>query len=141
MATFTGTNGADTANAGTGVLTGFSGGTATQLSDAEGDTFLAFAGDNAIYAGSANDRLRGGLGADILDGGAGIDTVDDLDNFGDVFVNLDIGKGFGNAAQGDTYVSTENVVGTIYSDFIIGSTGANVLDGSQGDDIFWISRR
>ena len=135
MATFNGTSGADTANAGTGTLSGFTGGTAAQLSDSEGDTFLALAGDDFIYAGSANDRLRGGLGADMLDGGIGIDTADYLDNFGAVFVNLDIGKGFGNAAQGDTYVSIENVVGTIYNDFIIGSVGANVLDGSQGDDI------
>lgn len=134
MARFTGTANADTADANAGLLIGFTGGTLAELMDGEGDMFFGLAGDDTIRAGSGADWLRGGLGADVLDGGGGNDTVDYLDNFGAVFVNLDIGQGFGNAAQGDTYTSVENVTGSIYNDFIIGNAGANVLDGSQGND-------
>ena len=134
MATFTGTAANDTADAGAGVLIGFTGGSLAELMNSDGDVFFALAETDAIVAGSGNDLLRGGLGADVLDGGAGSDTVDYLDNFGAVFVNLDIGQGFGNAAQGDTYANIENATGSIYNDFIIGNAGANVLDGSQGND-------
>jgi Ca2+-binding RTX toxin-like protein len=134
MATFTGTDNADTADAGTGTLTGFTGGTSVELMDDTGDIFIGLAGEDTIRAGSANDLLRGGLGADLLDGGLGSDTADYSDNFGSVFVNLDIGLGFNNAAEGDTYAGIENVIGTFFADFIIGDAGANRFDGAQGDD-------
>ena len=40
MATFTGTAGADVADASTGTLTGFTGGTQAALQDGIGDTFI-----------------------------------------------------------------------------------------------------
>ena len=62
MATFTGTNGNDTANATTGTLTGFSGGTVAQLQDAGGDTFNGGNGADTIVAGSGDDTINLGAG-------------------------------------------------------------------------------
>ncbi|BCH27589.1 DUF4082 domain-containing protein [Mesorhizobium sp. L-8-3] len=73
MATFNGTNGNDVANANTGTLTGFSGGTVAQLQDASGDTFNGGNGADTIVAGSGNDTINLGSGqfvaGEIIDGG------------------------------------------------------------------------
>ena len=58
MATFNGTNGNDTANATTGTLTGFSGGTVAQLQDSSGDTFNGGNGADTIVAGGGNDTIN-----------------------------------------------------------------------------------
>jgi serralysin len=78
--------------------------------------------------------LLGALGADTLIGGAGSDTASYEDNQGAVFVNLTLGQGFGNAAQGDTFSSIENLVGTVFYDTFIGDENANRLDGARGND-------
>ena len=58
MATFNGTTGNDTANATTGTLAGFSGGTVAQLQDSSGDTFTGGNGADTIVAGSGNDTIN-----------------------------------------------------------------------------------
>ncbi len=74
MATFTGTSGNDRANATTGTLTGFSGGTVAQLQDASGDTFNGGGGADEIVAGSGDDTINLGSGqfvtGELIDGGA-----------------------------------------------------------------------
>ncbi len=75
------------------------------------------------------------MGADTLIGGIGSDTASYEDNQGSVFVNLLTGQGFNNAAQGDSFDSIENLTGSIYADYFIGSNGANALDGGAGDDV------
>jgi Ca2+-binding RTX toxin-like protein len=99
------------------------------------DVLVGKDGANRLDGGGGDDSLVGGIGADALVGGAGIDTAGYDDNWGAVFVNLNIGQGFGNAAQGDTYQGIENVLGTAFADFIIGDSGANRLDGAAGADI------
>src|SRR6185295_10551323 len=74
MTTFNGSNGNDVANAQTGTLTGFTGGTASQLQDGTGDTFNASGGNDTIVAGGGNDTIDGAGGADNLDGAGGSDT-------------------------------------------------------------------
>ena len=78
-ATFTGTSGDDTANAGNGTLTGFTGGTVAQLQDATGDTFLLGDGSDSVVAGSGNDAFvfanAGFATGKSIDGGAGTDTI------------------------------------------------------------------
>jgi Ca2+-binding RTX toxin-like protein len=76
MATFNGTSGANTANATTGTLTGFAGGTISELQDGIGDTFNGDGDNDTVVAGSGNDTLNGGLGADSLTGGLGNDFFD-----------------------------------------------------------------
>lgn len=86
----------------------------------------------SMYGLDGNDTLIGNGGGDYLDGGAGSDTIAFDDSAGAVTINLETGTGSGSHAQGDVYVSIENVVGTYYGDTLIGNAAANILDG--GDD-------
>src|SRR5262245_37727794 len=74
MATFTGTSNADTANATTGTLIGFTGGSLAELQDGIGDIFNGLGGNDTIIAGSGNDVINGGVGVDSLVGGDGDDA-------------------------------------------------------------------
>src|SRR3546814_14919744 len=48
---------------------------------------------------------------------------------------MQIGRGSGGDAEGDTYIAIENVIGSSYGDIIIGGSSAKVtLDGGDGDD-------
>ncbi len=98
------------------------------------DYFIGSNGVNTLDGSDGNDTLLGALGADVLIGGTGIDTASYEDNQGAVFVNLTLGQGFGNAAQGDTFSSIENLVGTVFYDTFIGDANANRLDGAPGND-------
>ena len=99
------------------------------------NTITGTAAGDVILTYDGNDTLRGGLGADTLIGGNGIDTASYDDDFGAVFVNLTLGAGSGNAAQGDTYSSIENVIGSVFNDTLIGDAGINRLDGGGGNDV------
>ncbi len=90
---------------------------------------------NVLRGGAGDDLLAGHSGADTLDGGSGVDTISYAGDAGAIFINLTLGQGYGNAAQGDVFVSIENVIGTDYNDFIIGDPGVNRLDGALGNDI------
>ncbi len=98
------------------------------------DYFIGSNLANILDGGAGNDTLLGALGADVLIGGTGIDTASYEDNQGAVFVNLTLGQGFGNAAEGDTFSSIENLVGTVFYDTFIGDGNANRLDGALGND-------
>lgn len=76
MATFVGTSNADTANAQTGTLEGFTGGSLSELQDGAGDTFYGLAGADNIIAGTGNDTISGGGGNDTLNAGDGNDHLD-----------------------------------------------------------------
>lgn len=152
MAVFIGTAASDQADAPNGVLIGLTGGTIVELQDATGDSFDAGASDDVIAAGAGNDLvyagdgidnidggdgddvLRGGAGADVIVGGAGVDTIDFDDAFA-IFVNLGLGIGASNQADGDSYSGIENVFGGIYNDVLLGNDGVNRLEGRNGDDI------
>src|SRR5262245_40340278 len=79
MATFTGTGGADIANATTGTISGFSGGTAGELQDAIGDTFTGGDGADTVIAGNGNDTFNIATGdfdaGESINGGGGTDTI------------------------------------------------------------------
>ncbi len=98
------------------------------------DYFIGSNGVNTLEGGDGNDTLLGALGADVLIGGNGSDTASYEDNQGAVFVNLTLGQGFGNASEGDTFNSIENLVGTVFYDTFIGDGNANRLDGAFGND-------
>jgi opacity protein-like surface antigen len=94
-------------------------------------------GNDKLFGGDDGDLLFGGYGADVLNGGAGIDTVSYWEGnprVNSVTVNLMIGGGSGGTAQGDTYSSIENVIGTPKDDVIIGNDEANALYGWDGSD-------
>ncbi|WP_299538047.1 calcium-binding protein [uncultured Herbaspirillum sp.] len=108
--------------------------------DAQGDTLFNI--DNLIGS-SQNDTFFASANANKLSGGAGgSDTVNySLSTSGDgttgVTVDLSTGTGSGNYAQGDTYVSIENAVGSAFNDTLTGFATAgtqSVLEGGAGAD-------
>ncbi|WP_298965669.1 putative Ig domain-containing protein [uncultured Roseibium sp.] len=106
--------------------------------------------DNILNAGSGDDFLAGGDGADTLNGGDGSDHLNGGEGFDTIefsgateAVGLDLAQGQGHSGQanGDRYISIEKVIGTDFSDGIIGNQGSvgTVLYGMGGDD--WLSAK
>ncbi|MDQ6433016.1 hypothetical protein RB623_02985 [Mesorhizobium sp. LHD-90] len=117
MAGYSGSSQGDTANAATGVLQGFFGGSLNQLTDNLGDMIYGFGGDDFIFAGNGNDYIEGGPGHDALNGGAGDDTI----------------HGYDPLRPEDS--TGDEIVGNDGNDSLYGSGGADVMDGGDGDDV------
>ena len=100
-----------------------------------GDTLYGTAVDDTISGLNGDDSLKGFGGADRLDGGNGIDTVFYGDSTAGVGINLDTGRGVGGSAEGDRFISIENVFRSNFNDSLIGSTAANQLHGQEGNDV------
>jgi Ca2+-binding RTX toxin-like protein len=144
--TRTGTALANTINGGKGddTISGLSG----------NDTLIGWEGDDIINGGDGADRLEGGEGNDVLNGGsekdvfivsAGEDRIDggserdqlSFAGFGATAVTLDLATGtflHPNGEDVQTFVSIENVVGTMGADTLSGDFKINVLSGGQGGD-------
>ncbi|MGL4242949.1 MAG: calcium-binding protein, partial [Beijerinckiaceae bacterium] len=91
-------------------------------------------GNDTLFGQLGNDTLEGGGGADSLDGGDGVDLLSYDASAAGVTVNLQTGMGTGGDAQGDSYASLENVLGSAHADILTGNTGANRLTGQLGND-------
>jgi len=106
--------------------------------DAGSNRLWGNGGDDEIHGGAGNDILEGFSGADILDGGDGIDQAVYVNsNTVGITVNLLSGLGTGGNAEGDTYVSIENILGTEFDDNLYGNSSDNSLDGSWGNDVIY----
>jgi Ca2+-binding RTX toxin-like protein len=116
MATVLGTNQAETLDAADG---------ATNSSD----SIYGYDGDDALYGLAGDDYLSGGPGADYLNGGAGSDRADYSSSSAGVTVNLERRVGAGGEAEGDTFVSIENLDATHYADVLIGDDEDNFFRG------------
>lgn len=108
--------------------------------DAAGDSLVAI---ERVIGSAFGDTLTGnvdanffdgGAGADAIDGAGGLDTVYYLTSSSAITVNLLAGTATGGDAAGDTFVSIENIFGSIQNDSITGNTLANVLQGGNGND-------
>jgi Ca2+-binding RTX toxin-like protein len=109
------------------------------------DTLIGNDGSNRLMGEVGDDMLTGGFGADFLFGGDGgnpppspadgNDTAVYSDSPVGVTVNLATGRGFGGTAEGDTFVSIENIAGSFHNDILTGNDVANFLHASNGDDI------
>ena len=114
--------------------------TGFRAGDAAGDTFQnieQFTGSRFVdhLTGDAgNNIFEGGAGADYLDGEAGNDTLSYVASSSGVVVDLATGQGNQGDAQGDTFSSMENVIGSRFNDFLGGDDGDNVLEGGAGSD-------
>ena len=124
---------------------GFDGTTAvlSRINGNGGDDFLLDGVDETI------DTIEDG--ATVFDGGAGNDWIQYVSAGGDLTIDLAAGIGSGDIAEGDRYVSVENVIITPRrittseggtetvsyrwtNDRIIGTDGANQIDGGGGAD-------
>ncbi|MGI9354817.1 MAG: hypothetical protein ACR2PF_06620, partial [Rhizobiaceae bacterium] len=91
-------------------------------------------GDDALNAGDGADLLIGGAGADTMDGGAGFDTAFYGNSSVGVAISLANNVGLAGEAQGDTFMSIENIRGSQLADSLTGDTLANALIGQDGND-------
>lgn len=114
--------------------------------NAGGDVISGRGGKDVIDGGDGADLLDGGAGddliyaadetalsADIIVGGAGKDTISYFGANGSVNVDLTTNSSAGRA-QGDSYTSVVNVIGTYYSDTLRPATGGMAF-GDRGDDL------
>ena len=101
------------------------------------DTLTGDAGRNILVGAAGNDTLDGGPGADLLVGGAGTDTVTYRRAYSThgVRVDLALGVADGSAAEGDTLIGIENIIGSLQDDALYGDDKANRLRGHAGDDL------
>ncbi|NTG51653.1 hypothetical protein G6M04_30080 [Agrobacterium rhizogenes] len=83
---------------------------------------------------SDDDTLVGGNRKQSFNGGDGSDTVDYSASTSGIFVDLSTGTGFDGDADGDEFVSIENIIGTSFADTLYGNDAANVLSGKDGND-------
>ena len=113
------------------------------LSGGPGDDRVdGYAGSDLILGGGGNDLLRGWSGDDIIypasgndtvKGGSGIDLVNYSGSLSAIKVNLRAGTVTGNGL--DAVAGIFDVVGTAYSDEILGNDKPNYLQGAGGDDV------
>ncbi|WP_304523565.1 Ig-like domain-containing protein [Cyanobium sp. Copco_Reservoir_LC18] len=101
--------------------------------DAE-NIFSGAGGNDTLEGGEGIDLLVGGSGADRLDGGVGSDWISYFSSASGVNVNLASNSGLGGDANGDQFVSIENVAGSGFTDTLIGSIDNNFLEGFAGND-------
>jgi Ca2+-binding RTX toxin-like protein len=98
------------------------------------DTIYGNNGNDTLFGGEGNDVLIGGLDSDILNGGSGTDTASYSTALSSVIANLSNPQTNTDEAQGDTYISIENLIGSQFSDILTGDTQANYLWGLDGKD-------
>jgi len=99
------------------------------------NTLSGFGGRDIIKAGGGADTIEGGGGADTIDGGGGSDTASYADSNEGVRVNLVTGQGSGGTAEGDTLTSIENLLGSSYSDLLVGDATNNTIKAGRGIDL------
>jgi Ca2+-binding RTX toxin-like protein len=115
------------------------------------------AGNDSLYGNSENDLLIGEAGNDLIDGGTEIDTAtyekspaavtvnidetqtysnnstDRVDIEPDFTINSGTAKdGYGNT---DTLKNLENIIGSEFTDILIGNTSNNYIQGITGNDL------
>ncbi|ALU88885.1 hypothetical protein Hrubri_1680 [Herbaspirillum rubrisubalbicans M1] len=100
-------------------------------------------GSNGFAAGDQYTNIQNVIGSNYDDlfiadnnansfaGGTGSNTVSYVNSTAAVTVNLANGSGSGGFAQGDSYSSIQNVIGSAFDDTILASSDANVIDGGS----------
>lgn len=98
------------------------------------DRLFGQSGNDTLDGGAGNDILIGGAGADALYGGVGTDRAQYSDATSFVLADLEDASLNRGDAEGDSYVSIENLYGSNFDDTLRGDAGANGLSGGAGDD-------
>ena len=84
--------------------------------------------------GSTDDVLFSTAAADLMDGGAGQDQADYLNAQSGVLADLGYAHLGQGEAAGDTYVSIEDLAGSVHDDSLRGDKWDNLLMGRDGHD-------
>ena len=100
----------------------------------DGDLLYGRSGNDILNGDAGDDNLNGGLGADLLNGGTGIDQADYVFATTGVVADLILPHRNTNEADGDTYVSIENLQGSGFADNLRGGDSANTILGGEGND-------
>lgn len=87
---------------------------------------------DTLVASNGDDVLRGMGGNDVLDGGRGSDTVS-YEHVGDAGAIVSLAA----PPSGTTFVSIENLRGSVGADRLSGDAQANVLTGLAGNDVLF----
>ncbi|WP_075293337.1 calcium-binding protein [Pararhizobium arenae] len=108
---------------------------ANRIFGGAGNDRISGEGGNDILIGdTGNDKLQGGTGADKLYGQTGNDTASYEGSERAAGASLWNPASNTGDADGDTYSSIENLIGSAYSDRLEGNTAANILKGGAGND-------
>lgn len=102
-----------------------------------GDLLIGDEGNNHLRAMGDYDWIVGSGGNDTLDGGGGRDTVAYTSATSGITASLVTNRGTRGQADGDIYISIENLTGSSYADVMYGNDEANILRGMAGDDIIY----
>ena len=89
---------------------------------------------DTLVGDSLGNSLEGGAGADSIVGNDGVDTASYAGATAGITVDLSTGRGTAGDAAGDTLVGIENALGSTHDDVLVASSGANRLDGGNGND-------
>ncbi len=118
-----------------------------------GDDYLSGdGGDDQLFGERGGDVLLGGDGDDVLDasgndgaviadapdelvGGDGEDTASYARAIANVIVDLAGAFAATNEATGDSFLSVENLRGSVFADLLGGDEAANLLSGGAGADV------
>ena len=99
------------------------------------ENIIGSASADVLIGNSEDNVLEGGAQADYLDGGIdGFDAASYAGSSGAVIVNLGLGTASGEDAEGDIFVSIENLIGSVYADTLTGDSNDNTLEGGAGAD-------
>jgi len=98
------------------------------------DYLQARGGADTLEGGSGSDRLEGGAGADRLDGGADSDYAAYYYAGAGVTADLLAPASNTNDAAGDSYLSTEGLIGSAHADVLGGDNAPNHMLGLSGND-------
>ncbi len=102
------------------------------------DTLEATTGDDTVYGEDGDDTINGGLGNDLIDGGAGTNTASYSQSSGAIGLDLRFSGAQNTTGAGtDTLLNIQNVIGSAFSDTIIGTDDANRINGAVGADIIY----
>ncbi|MGD1699968.1 calcium-binding protein [Dapis sp. BLCC M229] len=107
------------------------GGTSFSPQTAGNDEFRGYGGDDFFYGGAGSNKFFGGEGSDTVlyvHSQAGINANLNLANNK---VYAEVSNGFGGT---DQLYSIENIVGSDYTDTIVGNNAPNVLASAKGND-------
>ncbi|CAN7632327.1 calcium-binding protein [Pararhizobium sp. LjRoot238] len=123
-----GGDGADTIDTGNGTDTVYAG-------TGDDTVYLFGEGLKTAYGGAGDDSFFAYIGTDAIYGDQGVDLVNYSYANAGVTINLQGGRGAGDIAEGDTYRSIEDIIGSFYNDRLNGNGAYNTISGGNGNDV------